>query len=366
MSLEELTKKLIRVETESPVKDEEKFRVIQKFLSERGLDYEIITNDGVKNLVARKAEGRPHICLCGHLDVVPVEKEWEKTDPYTPKVEEGKLYGRGASDMKSGLAAQMKIFHELGESKDFDGSLTLMIPGDEELGGRKGAASLLEEYSGYDLALIAEPTDMKIQKGFRGKIHLNIYLEGEGTHASRPHLVENVLEDLPTAIEELSSLKWPEDSTDLPETTSVVTKIESGNPQNSIPSKVRIGMDIRNDTATDYSEAERRITQALPPEMDFEIELDHRKPEVMVEDRDILEAMIDAFEEVRGQIPEVTTEGGSSDGAHFSRHEVPSIEIGPQQGPIHGPDEYCELEDIIDMKKTMKKACMRLSARRKE
>jgi succinyl-diaminopimelate desuccinylase len=365
MSLEELTRELIRVETVSPVEDGEKFRVIKKFLSERGLEYEIKTSEGVKSLVARRGQGRPHICLCGHLDVVPVDKGWEKTDPYTPKVEDGKLYGRGASDMKSGLAAQMRIFHELGESEDFEGSLTLMVPGDEELGGWNGATSLLEEYSDYDLALIAEPTDMKIQKGFRGKIHLNVYLKGEGTHASRPHLVENVLEDLPATIEELSSLKWPDDSTDLPETTSVITKIESGNPQNSIPSRVRIGMDIRNDTATDYSEAERRIIEALPSGLDFEVQLDHRKPEVMVEDREILEALIEAYEDVKDRSPVITTEGGSSDGAHFSTHGVPSVEIGPQQGPIHGPDEYCELEDVRDMKEIMKDACMRLSSRKK-
>ncbi len=362
MKTEKLAERLIEVETESPVTDADKFEPVHSFLSGHGFEYEMHSHGGVKSLTAGHGSGHPSICLCGHYDVVPAEEDWSVTGPFTPLRREGRLYGRGASDMKGGLAAQMLAFVDLAENEDFQGRVTLMVTGDEELGGPEGAASLLEQSSEYEVALIAEPTDMKVQTGFRGKIHLDLMLRGSGGHASRPEEAENPVDALPGVIEALQSIEWGKDSTPLPPTTSAVTQLETANPQNSIPSEIRIGMDVRNDTSHGFESVKEKMEQEMP-DVDYSVELDHQKPPVMVEDEELIGSLENAFRSVRGRNPALTTEGGSSDGAHFSRHGVPSLEIGPQQGSIHGPDEYCRIEDIRDLRRILEETCLNLSRR---
>lgn len=362
MDTVELAEQLIKTETETPIENEEKFKTITRLLEEHGIEYNIHEFEGVKSLTATVGSGNPHICFNGHMDVVPAGDNWKKTGAYEPKEIDGKLYGRGSSDMKGGLAAKIVAFLRLHESDNFNGKLTLMVPGDEEQGGRRGTEQLLQENDNYDYTLIAEPTDMKLQVGFRGKCHLDVILKGESCHASRPHLAENVLEKkLQEAIEALSNLEWEEDDTDIPETTSVVTQVETYNPQNSVPEKVRIGMDIRFDTAQNRETIKRKVEQAMPDHLEYEVVIDHVKPCVMVEDKDFTSAVDEATEEVVGKKPVHTTEGGSSDGAHFSRHDIPSLEIGPIQEPIHAPDEYCHIEDLQNLEEIFYRTAVKLS-----
>lgn len=357
----ELTKKLVEIETETPIKETEKFGPITEILDKEGIEYDFYSYEDVKTLIATIGDGEPHICLNGHMDVVPAGDSWTKTEPYQPKEIDGKLYGRGTSDMKGGLAASINAFLRLFRNQDFSGKVTLMVPGDEEQGGPRGSERYLEERNDFDYALIAEPTDMQLQIGFRGKCHLEVVLKGESTHASRPHLAENVLEqNMLRAIEHLKKLEWEEDSK-LPDTTSVITQINTENPRNSLPGKVKLGMDIRTNTVTNTESIKQKISETIPEDIEYEVIINHVKPHVMVEDEEFLEKIDEAVEEVTGEKPDHTVEGGSSDGAHFSRHNIPSIEIGPEQEPIHGPDEYATIEYLEHVEEIFYRTAMKLT-----
>ena len=357
----ELTKKLVETETETPIKETGKFSAITEILDREQIEYEFFSYEDIKTLIATTGEGEPHICLNGHMDVVPAGDGWTKTEPYQAKEINGKLYGRGTSDMKGGLAASINAFLRLNENEEFSGKVTLMIPGDEEQGGPRGSERYLEERNDFDYALIAEPTDMQLQVGFRGKGHLEIILNGESTHASRPHLAENVLEEnMLRAIEHLKNLEWEEDDK-LPNTTSAITQTNTENPRNSIPGKVTLGMDIRTNTVTDTEDIKKKIREKLPEDIEYKIIINHVKPHVMVEDQKFLEKIDEATEEVTGEKPDHTVEGGSSDGAHFSRHNIPSLEIGPEQEPIHGPDEYATIEHLEQIEEIFYRTAMKLA-----
>jgi Acetylornithine deacetylase/Succinyl-diaminopimelate desuccinylase and related deacylases len=122
MKTEEIAKELIKYETVSPVEEPQVFEFLKQILKKEGVDAEIRQINGTYNLVAETGTGDVSVCLNGHLDVVEPEGEWSVTEPFEPKMEDGKLYGRGATDMKSETAALVKAFIDLHNDSDFEGS----------------------------------------------------------------------------------------------------------------------------------------------------------------------------------------------------------------------------------------------------
>jgi succinyl-diaminopimelate desuccinylase len=360
MKVEELAMRLMEYETVSPVEKPEIFNFLKGVLEDEGIDAEVEEINGVYNLVAETgSEGETSICLNGHLDVVEPEGEWSVTEPFEPVREDGKLYGRGAADMKGALAAEVKAFIDLHRDSEFNGRAVLMAAGDEEIGGFNGSKELVNrkygEDEGFDYVMVGESTDLDIQVGTRGVLWMNVYLRGEGIHATRSELAEiNVMEELSETVERLRNLEMTyENGGELPEPSLEVTTVNTTETYNSIPGEVRIGLDLRYLPSQDVQSIVREIEEeleGLEAGVEVEVEQDHGG-DFILEDEEFREISTEVLEEIRGVKPEYITEGGASDGRFFSEKGTPFIELGVNQESVHGENEYCRVENLEKLRR---------------
>jgi succinyl-diaminopimelate desuccinylase len=370
MKTEEIAKELMKYRTVSPVENPEIFQYLKGLLEEHGIQAEIHEIDGVYNLTAETGDEGPSICLNGHLDVVEPEGQWSVTSPFEPVIEDGKLYGRGAADMKAAFAAQIKAFIDLHKDSDFHGRAVLMAVGDEEIGGFKGSQPLVEKYyaedEGFDYAVVGEATDMNVQVGTRGVVWLNIQLEGEGIHASRANLAKiNLMEELPEVLDRLNNIELTfENNGTLPDPSKEVTRIETTKTYNSVPGELEIGMDIRYLPSQSIEQIVEDVENALEGiECGFrvEVEQDHGGA-FELQDKKFREASIKTLEEVRGTTPDEITDGGASDGRFFAEKDTPFIELGTNQKTVHGENEMCEVETLKKLRNAYYRISKRLAA----
>lgn len=357
-----LARQLMSHDTVSPVTSRDPYEPVIAVLEDAGIDHTVHEEGDVVNLTARTGNGEPHVCLNGHLDVVPPGNGWTVTEPFDPVVEGGTLYGRGAADMKAALAAQIMAFVDLAQDPSFDGTATLMVVGDEEEGGFDGTQPLVERFPDIDYALIGEATDMDIQVGTRGVLWLDIHLEEDEVHASRPHLTDNVLEQAGAIIDRLGdiSLSDAEDE-ELPAPTATVTVVEADTTQNSIPGEARIGMDIRYVPAQSEESLITDVRDALAPlDLDYRIETVDHGGAFTLEDDHFREVATEVLTEVRGEPPEHITDGGASDGRFFAERGTPFIELGVNQEPVHQHDEHCQVETLPKLRQAYRDIAARL------
>jgi len=361
----ELAKQLIAYDTVSPIRDTEAVDFLVELLEQHDIDAEVVDIGGVKNLVATTGTGVPRICLNGHLDVVEPGRGWTVTGPFHPLEQDGRLYGRGAADMKAALAAQIRAFIDLHQDPDFDGAVTLMVVGDEERGGHHGTMQLLERLDPFDYAIIGEPTDMDLQVGVRGIVWANVYLRGTSHHAARPHQADNVMERVPDAIRALEGMELSHDGPGpFPEPTAPITEMETSGPRNSLPGEVRIGMDIRHLPSQDEDTIGadiRTAMDAIEPALEYELELMDMGDAFLLEDEAFRAAALGAIADATGREPEEVTVGGSSDGRFFARKGTPFIELGVEQHPGHRVDESCSIEQVRRLRSIYADIVRRLS-----
>jgi len=360
MKVEELAKELMRFETTSPVTDERIFEFLKGVLEKEGISPKIVKYNDVTNLIADT--GNPEgsrICLNGHLDVVEAEGEWSVTQPFKPVIKDGKLYGRGAADMKAALAAQIKAFVDLHNDDDFEGHATLMAVGDEEIGGFNGSKAIVEDYyergKSFDYAIVGEATDLNIQVGTRGVLWVDIELKGDNIHATRTHLADkNTIEELPEAIDSINGLEMSyENNGSLPDPTIEVTNVYTGDTYNSLPGTINIGVDIRYVPSQSTESVKKDIESALEHlnvDTKVKINKDHGGA-FELQDEEFRNVTSEVLKEIRGEKPQEITEGGASDGRFFSEHGTPFIELGVNQEKVHGEDEYCRVENLEKLRR---------------
>lgn len=346
-----LAKDLMRYDTISPVTDPAVFRFLEGVLADQGIEAEIHESNGVYSLTAETGAGEPRICLNGHVDVVEPGNGWTVTDPFEPVVKDGKLYGRGAADMKAALAAQIMAFIDL-HRDGFEGHATLMVVGDEEEGGFNGTQPLIAELPRFDYAVVGEPTDFNVQVGVRGIYWADIFLHGQTAHASRPQQGVNATDALPRVLEALRDLELTHEPDEaLPAPTAPITVVETDGPQNSIPGEARIGLDIRYTPGMTEKDVENDVRAALDPlDVDYGMRIvDHGAAFKLTDDR-FRSIVTDAIQKVRGTRPDHITDGGSSDGRFFAGDGMPFVEIGVNQEPVHQQDEHCAVDDLPDLR----------------
>ncbi|MFY8095977.1 MAG: succinyl-diaminopimelate desuccinylase [Niveispirillum sp.] len=357
-----LTQDLIRCPSVTPA-DAGALGVLQRELEGMGfichrLVFEEAGTDPVDNLYARLGKGSPNFCFAGHTDVVPVGDATSWTvDPFGAEIINGKLYGRGTSDMKGAIAAftaAVKSF--LDRNGAPDGSISLLITGDEEGPSINGTRKVLDwmQTTGevIDACLVGEPTNpramgemMKI--GRRGSVTATLTAYGAQGHVAYPHLADNPLPRLTRALSMLADSPLDEGTAHFQPSTLAITTIDVGNPaSNVIPAKGTARFNIRfNDLHTPRSlEAHiRDVLEEVGGAWDLKVAV---SGEAFLTPPGVLVATVArAVEAVTGRVPELSTSGGTSD-ARFIKNFCPVVEFGLVGQTMHKVDEHVDVDDI--------------------
>ncbi len=365
----ELAKKLIECKSITP-SDAGAISVIEAALKSLGFICHSLNYEGIHNLYARLGNKSPNICFAGHTDVVPPGDltAW-KSDPFKPEVRDGKLYGRGASDMKPAIAAFISATAEfIKENSPVDYSISFLITGDEEgdaiNGTRKVLEWLKEKNEKIDYCVVGEPTNPKIlgemvKIGRRGSITLKLKVKGIQGHAAYPNIANNPITAL---VEMLHTFKLRplDDGTEYFEPSNLeITTIDVGNnASNVIPGEASATFNIRfNDLYSskkliDWTKA---VIETVSKKYKTEYTLTHHiTGEAFLNKPSILsEVMINAVKGVTGRTPTLSTTGGTSD-ARFIKDICPVVEFGLINETAHKIDENSKIEDILNLKKIYK------------
>ncbi len=360
----EIAKELIRCPSVTP-EDEGALAVLERYLKPLGFTCERMRfsaegTPDVDNLYARYGTGSPHFCFAGHTDVVPVgdEAAWT-TDPFAAQVKDGRLYGRGAADMKSAVASFTAAAERLVRD-GFQGSISLLITGDEEGPGVNGTVKMLETLAArgetIDHCLVGEPTSVEklgdmVKVGRRGSINGWLTVHGTQGHVAYPHLADNPLPRLLEMLRRLDTQVLDEGTDHFQPSNLEITTIDVGNTAtNVIPGVARAVVNIRfNDlhTGSGLDSWMRKVLDAVTEEMGgrYEFTTKISGEAFMTEPGDFSALISRAVEKVTGITPELSTTGGTSD-ARFIRAYAPVIEFGLPNATMHKADENAGVDDI--------------------
>jgi succinyl-diaminopimelate desuccinylase len=314
----------------------------------------------VDNLYARIGDSRPNFCFAGHSDVVPPGdfSEWSG-DPFSGFIADGKLFGRGSSDMKSAIASFVSAAQRY--LIDFDiqgnGSISLLITGDEEGPAINGTNKVLEWMKGngevIDACVVGEPTNPEYLGGMakigrRGSLTGWLTVFGSQGHTAYPHLADNPLSRIVKMLLPLTEERLDEGTEHFQPTTVAIASIDTGNSvTNVIPNKATATFNIRfNDSRTgeDIEAWLREKFENVGGK--FELKIACSSNAFITEPGHLSDDLIESVKEVLGFSPELSTSGGTSD-ARFIRNHCPVIEFGGIGKTMHKINEHVEVKDII-------------------
>ncbi|MBX2833694.1 MAG: succinyl-diaminopimelate desuccinylase [Micavibrio sp.] len=363
MNTLELTQKLIACPSVTP-EDAGALVLLGEYLESHGFTCHHMSfgegADAVPNLFARIGTGAPHICFAGHTDVVPPGDEAAWTyGPFNPHIENGVLYGRGASDMKGGVAAFAVAAAEYLAKNDLKGSISLLITGDEEGDAVNGTVKVLEWMDANshipDVAIVGEPTNpdelgQEIKIGRRGSLNGRLLVHGKQGHVAYQHLAYNPLPMLAKLLDVLATHCFDEGNEFFPPTNLEITTIDVGNnAENVIPARGAASFNIRfNDNWSKH-----KLTAAVGDILDdagdgYEVELWGNAESFITKPNDWTDLVRDAVTDVTGRTPALTTNGGTSD-ARFIVKYCPVVECGAVNSTIHQVNERANVEDLEDL-----------------
>ena len=313
----------------------------------------------VDNLYARIGTSGPNFCFAGHSDVVPPGQfsEWNG-DPFSGIITDGKLYGRGSSDMKSAIAsfvaAAQRYIDETGHKLPF--SISLLITGDEEGPAINGTVKVLkwmeENDENIDCCVVGEPTNPDFLGGMakigrRGSFTGWLTVYGTQGHTAYPHLADNPLSRMVRMLAPLSEEKLDEGTQYFPPSTAAIASIDTGNTaSNVIPNQATATFNIRfNDSRTgqEIEDWLRCIFNNIGGKYDLKTACS--SDAFITEPGSLTEDLLASVKEVTGVSPELSTTGGTSD-ARFIRKYCPVIEFGGVGKTMHKINEHVEVEDV--------------------
>ena len=313
----------------------------------------------VDNLWARRGEGGALFTFAGHTDVVPTgpEKRWD-SPPFEPTLRDGKLFGRGAADMKGSVAAFVTACERfIGEHPAHAGSIALLITSDEEGAAVDGTVKVVETLEArgekIDYCLVGEPTcDERlgdtIKNGRRGSLGGRLTVRGVQGHVAYPHLVKNPIHLLAPALEELIATEWDRGNDHFPPTSFQVSNIHGGTgATNVVPGEVETSFNFRFCTEQTAEGLQRKVEALLDRHgLDFSIQWNLSGNPFLTHPGTLVEAAQQAIREVTGAAGELSTSGGISDGRFIAPTGAQVIELGPRNATIHKINECVEVEHL--------------------
>jgi succinyl-diaminopimelate desuccinylase len=350
---------LIRRPSITP-KDEGALDLVAGALERLGFDCHRLVFGDIRNLYARRGNGRPHLCFAGHTDVVPPGRvESWSVDPFSAAVQDGALWGRGAVDMKGAIAAFIaaaKRFFD--QRRDFVGSVSLLITGDEEGDAVNGTRRVLDWLEGrgetIDACLVGEPTSAQqlgdmVKIGRRGSMTGRLTVHGVQGHTAYPHLADNAAHRLVAMLHALTTAELDRGSEHFQPSTLQVSTIDIGNPaSNVIPAAARAVFNIRFNDCWTSEKLERWLRERLDAIGGYTLDISVSGESFLVAPGVLSDRLAEAIRRVTGRTPELSTTGGTSD-ARFIQAHCPVAEFGLVGQTMHKMDERVELSDLADL-----------------
>lgn len=314
----------------------------------------------IDNLYARRGDSRPNFCFAGHTDVVPLGNPdaWS-VDPFGGEIIDDVLYGRGATDMKSAIAAFVEAISRVVSNGDVGGSISLLITGDEEGPAINGTKKVLDWMADQgeiiDVCLVGEPTNPNklgdmVKIGRRGSLTGKLTVTGVQGHTAYPHLADNPMPRLVKMLDAIASFELDKGTDHFQPSNLQLTTIDTGNPaSNVIPASASAGFNIRfNDLHTGES-----LTSWLHEQCDavggqYELDIRVSGEAFLTPPGDFSALIAKSVEQATGLSPELSTSGGTSD-ARFIKDFCPVAEFGLVGQTMHKVDERIAVADIRNL-----------------
>jgi succinyl-diaminopimelate desuccinylase len=354
----ELAKALIARRSVTPA-DEGCQQLIIDRLVPLGFRPEVLVRGEVTNLLIRHGEGKPFVVLAGHTDVVPpgpIDK-WD-TDPFTPTIVDGKLFGRGAADMKTSIAAFVVAAERyVREHPCHPGSIALLVTSDEEGPSVDGTAHVVEVLKRrgetIDYCIVGEPSSVEVfgdtvKNGRRGTLTAHLTVHGVQGHIAYADRTQNPVHMVAPALAEMATTDWDRGNEYFPPTSWQVSNIHAGTgAQNIVPGTCAVDFNFRFSTESTAESLKARVKEILARHgVRHDIAwVQGGKPFLTKRGR-LIEVLTRVVEEVAGVTPEVSCTGGTSDG-RFLIDICPEVaELGPVNRSIHKVNEAVALEEI--------------------
>jgi succinyl-diaminopimelate desuccinylase len=370
----EIARALIRFPSVTPA-DEGALPYLRDLLAQAGFAAELVTFEApgtpaVLNLHARFGARFPTLAFAGHTDVVPPgDKGRWRFDPFSGEIADGELWGRGACDMKGGVAASVAAALRFIAKGAFAGSISFLITGDEEGPAINGTVKLMDwalaKGETFDHCILGESTSVDrvgdtIKHGRRGSLNGRLTIRGRQGHAAYPHIADNPIRALAPVLTALLSPPLDRGNADFEPTNLEVVSVDVGNAAfNVIPGEVRLKFNVRfNDLWTPETLADeiaRRVAaadEAMRATLAFE---PTNAVAFLTKPGPFTDLVAEAITDVTGRKPSLSTGGGTSD-ARFIKNACPVVELGLVNATIHGVDERVALDDLEALSRIYERA----------
>jgi succinyl-diaminopimelate desuccinylase len=333
--------------------------IIEARLAPLGFRCETTSANGVRNLWARRGDARPLLCFAGHTDVVPTGPldAWQ-SDPFIPAVRDGYLYGRGAADMKSSLAAFIVALEGfVAAHANHRGSIALLITSDEEGPAVDGTVRVIDKLRAagetLDYCIVGEPSSVDrlgdmIKNGRRGTLSGTLVIRGVQGHIAYPHLAKNPIHLAAPAIAELAATIWDRGNEYFPPTSWQASNVHAGTgATNVIPGTLELQFNFRYSTASTRASLEQRMAAILDRHgLSYDLKwTGHGRPFLTQRGR-LVEVVSDTVREICGVTPELSCTGGTSDGRFIADICREVVELGPVNATIHKLNECVAVSDL--------------------
>ena len=327
-------------------------------LTRLGFRIERLRFGNVDNFWARLGDRGPLVTFAGHTDVVPTGPvaKWD-SDPFTPTIRDGKLYGRGAADMKSSVAAFVVAVERLLRRGEPRGSIALLVTSDEEGPSVDGTARVVErlaqEGTAIDACLVGEPSSVNrlgdmIKTGRRGTLSGTLIVHGVQGHVAYPQLARNPIHALAPALAEVVATRFDEGNAHFPATSFQCSNIRAGTgATNVIPGSLELLFNFRYSTQSSRTSLAARLEEILRRHgVDYTLQWTAHGDPFLTPPGRLVAIASEVIRDVTGLAPALSCEGGTSDGRYIARICPEVVEIGPVNATIHKVDERVAVAEL--------------------
>ncbi|MEY4209551.1 MAG: hypothetical protein RLZZ20_2703 [Pseudomonadota bacterium] len=357
-----LTEELISLHSVTPADGGCQLKMAER-LTPLGFDCETIASGDVTNLWARRGSAQPLLVFAGHTDVVPTGplEQWS-SDPFKPTHRDGKLYGRGAADMKTSLAAMVVAVEEfVAAHPDHKGSIGFLITSDEEGPAIDGTVIVCNQLKArgeqLDYCIVGEPTSVKqigdmIKNGRRGTMSGRLLIKGVQGHIAYPHMAKNPIHMAMPALAELTTIEWDKGNEYYLPTSWQMSNIHAGTgASNVIPGECVVDFNFRFSTASTVEGLQQRVRATLDKHgLDYDLQWTVGGLPFLTPRGELSNALSAAIKEETGLNTELSTTGGTSDGRFIAQICPQVVEFGPTNASIHKINEHVALAEIEPLK----------------